>query len=225
LIDTILGDKYLIVRRIGSGGMGIVYEATQLDTGQPVAVKVIHASLIALDDDGSMMTRFAREAKTAGEIDSPHIARVLDVGTDPESGCPFMVMEYLVGEDAHDLFERLGPVSPGLALRIVAQACEGLRKAHAAGVVHRDIKPANLFLARGEEGERVVKLLDFGVAKVQEDASESGAQEGLTQTGSMLGSPMYMSPEQARSAREVDHRSDIWSMGMVLYRALAGRTP
>jgi eukaryotic-like serine/threonine-protein kinase len=109
LIDTILGDKYRIVRRIGSGGMGIVYEATQIDTGQPVAVKVIHASLIALDDDGSMTTRFAREAKTAGEIDSPHIARVFDVGTDPESGCPFMVMEYLVGEDATTSSSALAP--------------------------------------------------------------------------------------------------------------------
>jgi serine/threonine protein kinase len=224
LIGTILSDKYRIDRRIGSGGMGIVYEAEQIDTGQPVAVKMIHSSLIALDEDGAMVTRFAREAKTAGELDSPHIARVFEAGSDPASGCPFMVMEYLVGEDAHHLFERLGPVSPDLALRIAAQSCLGLSKAHEAGVVHRDIKPANLFLARGEEGERVVKLLDFGVAKVRGDAGDSGVFDGLTQTGSMLGSPMYMSPEQARSAREVDHRSDVWSIGMVLYRALAGRT-
>jgi eukaryotic-like serine/threonine-protein kinase len=225
LIGTILGEKYRIARRIGSGGMGIVYEAEQIDTGQPVAVKLIHSSLIAMDEDGAMVTRFEREARAAGAIESPHIARVFDVGTDPESGYPFMVMEYLVGEDAHQLFERLGPVTPDLALRIAAQSCLGLSKAHEARVIHRDIKPANLFLARGEEGERVVKLLDFGVAKVRGDPGDSGAFDGLTHTGSMIGSPMYMSPEQARSARLVDRRSDIWSIGMVLYRALAGRTP
>jgi eukaryotic-like serine/threonine-protein kinase len=112
LIGTILGEKYRIARRIGSGGMGIVYEAEQVDTGQLVAVKVIHSSLIALDDDGSMVTRFEREARAAGGIASPHLARVFDVGADPASGSPFMVMEYLVGEDAHQLFERLGPVAP-----------------------------------------------------------------------------------------------------------------
>jgi serine/threonine-protein kinase len=138
---------------------------------------------------------------------------------------PFMVMDLLHGEGLGDLLGRLGPVAPELALRIAAQAAEGLRKAHQAGVVHRDIKPANLFLARAEAGRRVVKLLDFGVAKVKLDWAVSDEAGGLTRTGAVLGSPLYMAPEQARGSRKVDDRADLWSLGVVLYRALAGRVP
>jgi serine/threonine-protein kinase len=223
LIGRILDEKYEIVRSIGAGGMGGVYEAVDIGNGKIVAVKVIHASL-ASDDDTALLTRFEREARTAGSLDSRHIARVMDAGVDRESYLPFMVMEYLAGEDTQKLFGRLGVVNPDLALRIAAQACMGLSKAHEARIVHRDIKPANLFLAEEQGSERVVKLLDFGVAKITR-RSDSMPNDGLTQTGAILGSPLYMSPEQARSARLVDHRSDLWSLGVVLYRALTGRTP
>jgi serine/threonine-protein kinase len=137
-----------------------------------------------------------------------------------------MVLEYLVGEDLLQVIRRLGPLAADVAMRITAQACQGVSRAHTAGVIHRDIKPANIFLARGDDGVLTVKVLDFGVAKFKGDndvgASSAG---GLTRTGSMLGSPLYMSPEQARSGKNVDHRSDVWSLGVVLYQAVSGRTP
>src|SRR5262249_24458096 len=153
-----------------------------------------------------------------------------DAGTDAETCLPFLVMEYLEGEDVQHLIKRLGPLSPDLALRIVAQACLGLDRAHEARIIHRDIKPANFFLAKAgfdtHPAQRVVKLLDFGIAKIAPDPSyDSGETAGLTRTGSMLGSPLYMSPEQARGHKDIDRRADVWSMGVVLYQALTGRTP
>jgi serine/threonine-protein kinase len=150
---------------------------------------------------------------------------VLDFGIDTEQGVPYLAMEFLAGEDLEHVMERLGPLSPELALRIVAQACIGLQKAHEAGVVHRDIKPANLYLARRDGGEVIVKILDFGIAKVKLDHLGSSENQKLTRTGSVLGSPRYMSPEQAKGLRSIDHRTDIWSLGAVLYQALSGRTP
>jgi eukaryotic-like serine/threonine-protein kinase len=135
-------------------------------------------------------------------------------------------MEFLEGEDVHTLVRRLGPLPPELALRIAAQGCFGLSFAHEARIVHRDIKPANFFLARGSGHERILKLLDFGIAKITRDPNESHAETaGLTRTGSLLGSPLYMSPEQARGSKEVDQRADVWSMGVVLYQMLTGHTP
>jgi eukaryotic-like serine/threonine-protein kinase len=225
VIGTTLEGKYRIDRLLGSGGMGSVYAAEDVDTGRKVAIKVIHAHLAS--GVRGFIERFEREAQAAASIDTDHIARCLAVGTDPRTGNQFMVLEYLVGEDLQQALKRLGPLAPELALRIVAQACVGLQKAHEAGIIHRDIKPANLFLAKAGEGERILKILDFGVAKVRKDVSESQGDTGggLTRTGSILGSPLYMSPEQARSVKYIDHRSDIWSMGVVLYQALAGRTP
>jgi serine/threonine-protein kinase len=225
VIGRTLDGKYRIDRLLGQGGMGSVYEAEELGTGRRVAIKLINKNLSG-EDGESLIRRFEREARAAGSIDTEHIARCFGAGTDPETGSPFMVLEYLVGEDLQHVLRRLGPLDPGLALRIVAQACQGLAKAHEAKVVHRDIKPANLFLAQAGDGARSVKILDFGVAKIRRDPGEAGGETaGLTRTGSMLGSPLYMSPEQARSVKNVDHRSDIWSMGVVLYQALAGRTP
>ncbi len=201
--------------------MGSVYEAEETSGGRHVAVKVIHADRRLSDD---LVRRFRREARAAMSVSSRHIAQVLDAGADMTSGTPYMVMEFLVGEDLEALARRLGPLPPEAALRIVGQACAGMEVAHQAGIVHRDIKPANLFLARSG-GEIVVKIVDFGIAKILQDRSPSAETTGLTSTGSMLGSPLYMSPEQARGIKGIDHRSDVWSLGVVLYRALTGRAP
>jgi eukaryotic-like serine/threonine-protein kinase len=201
--------------------MGAVYEALHTGTGRRVALKII----LTTEANASNVARFEREAKAAGAIDTQHIAHVFDTGTDSESGHPFMVMEYLAGEDTQQFLERVGPLHPDLTLRIVAQALVGLQKAHEAGVVHRDIKPANLFLSKRDDGEIVTKVLDFGIAKVRVDQLAANENPGLTRTGHMLGSPLYMSPEQARGAKAVDERTDIWSLGTVMYELLTGRTP
>ncbi len=204
--------------------MGCVYEAKHTGTGRRVAVKLI--DLTGRSSNQTAITRFHREARAAGAIDTQHITQVLDVGTDPTSGVPYIVMEFLLGMDLRQLLDRFGPLEPNLALRIAAQACIGLHKAHDAQVIHRDIKPANIFLAKRDLGEHVVKLLDFGIAKFNVDPMGMGeAESHLTKTGSLLGTPQYMSPEQLRELMIVDHRTDIWSLGVVLYQLLTGRTP
>jgi serine/threonine-protein kinase len=160
----VIDGKYQIIRQLGEGGMGAVYEARHMGTGRRVAVKVIVGEALAKSAD--IVARFRREAMASGSIESQHIAQVLDTGVDAQSGSPYMVMEMLVGEDVQQAIRRVGPFAPELALRVVAQACLGLHKAHEAGVVHRDIKPANLYIARRDGGDLVVKLLDFGIAKV-----------------------------------------------------------
>ncbi|MBK8256109.1 MAG: serine/threonine protein kinase [Polyangiaceae bacterium] len=217
-----IGGKYAVVKRLGKGGMGTVFEAIADDSGQRVAVKVIAADLA---EDATLITRFQREVRTASALDTPHIVKVLDAGVDPITQLPFMAMEYLEGEDLRQLLKRLGPLPADLALRITAQACKALQAAHNAKILHRDIKPANLYLAK-QDGMRIVKLLDFGVAKVQKGEMNGDAElTGLTRTGSMIGSPLYMSPEQAKGYRNIDGRSDLWSLGVVLYQMLCGRTP
>jgi serine/threonine-protein kinase len=220
VIGTTIGGKYAVVRQLGEGGMGVVYEARHTGTGRRVAVKVITG---ALGPDS--LARFELEAKAAGAIESEHIAQVLDVGRDEALGVPFLVMEYLVGEDLAHLFARLGPIPPELALRIGVQACLGLEKAHAQGIVHRDIKPANLFLTERDAGELRVKVLDFGIAKVTSGDAQPQNRKALTRVGAFIGSPLYMSPEQTRGGAGIDARTDIWSLGVVLYQALTGRTP
>jgi serine/threonine protein kinase len=208
--------------------MGAVYEALDETTGTRVAVKLVHSELIkdaSSKDDASKLTRFQREAKAAAAIQGAHVARTLDWGTDEESKQPFIVMELLQGEDLQEVLKRVNVLPPNVALRIAAQACEGLHQAHEARVMHRDIKPANLFLSRQESGEIVVKILDFGIAKIRPESENSGETTGLTRTGSMLGSPRYMSPEQARGSRTLDHRTDLWSLGVVLFRTLTGHLP
>ncbi|WP_437923923.1 protein kinase [Sorangium sp. So ce291] len=217
----IVDQKYRLTRMIGEGGMGCVYEARQLDTGEQVAVKLISGQ--KRRESATALGRFQREARAAAGVETPHIVRVRDAGTDPATGTPYLVMEYLDGEDLGELLHRLGPLRPEVALRIIVQACLGLQKAHEARVIHRDIKPANLFLARSGDGEIVVKLLDFGIAKIK--PSEGGATTGLTTTGKMLGSPLFMAPEQIEDIRTVDYRTDIWSLGVVLYAALSGNAP
>lgn len=223
MLSTTLGGKYRIERLLGEGGMGAVYEAVHVGTNRHVALKVISGD--ASRHGPEVIARFAREAKAAGAIDTQHIVQVLDFGVDEAQGVPYLAMEFLAGEDLEHLMERLGPLRPELAVRIVAQACIGLQKAHEAGVVHRDIKPANLYLCRRDAGELIVKILDFGIAKVKLDHLGSSENQKLTRTGSVLGSPRYMSPEQAKGLRTIDQRTDIWSLGAVLYQALSGRTP
>jgi len=219
---ALVDGKYRVSKLLGAGAMGAVYAAEHTGTGRRVALKVIMGQFAK---DEGLVARFEREARAAGAIETQHITQVLDTGFDKEEGLPFMVMEYLEGEDVQQLLKRTGPVQPDLALRIVAQTCLGLQKAHEKNVVHRDIKPANLFLAKRDAGEVIVKLLDFGIAKIKMEQSQETESAGLTKTGNMLGSPLYMSPEQARGARGIDHRTDIWSLGVVLYQALCGKTP
>lgn len=202
--------------------MGKVFEAVHLGTSRRVAVKVIIAEALKKKET---VKRFEREARAAGAIDSQHLVEIIDVGTDPATHRPFMVMELMNGEDAGALVKRVGPLEPDIAMRIVAQAARGLRKAHEFGVIHRDIKPANLFLAEKDDEEILVKILDFGIAKVKMQVSEETTDTGLTRTGAVMGSPLYMAPEQARGRKKIDHRADLWSLGVVLYQLLAGRTP
>jgi serine/threonine-protein kinase len=218
-----LDGKYKLLRQLGEGGMGAVFEGRHVGTGRRCAVKVIASEALARSSD--IVERFRREAMASGAVESQHIAQVLDTGVDPGTGSPYLVMELLVGEDVQHAVERLGPLPQDLALAICAQACIGLQKAHDAGIVHRDIKPANIFLAKRDRGEIVTKLLDFGIAKVKPDPQALEDGGSLTRTGSMLGSPLYMSPEQALGKKSVDHRTDIWSTGVVLYEMLTGTTP
>lgn len=222
MLGQVVDGKYEILSLIGEGGMGAVYRSRHKTTGREAAVKVISSEDVARNE--TLIARFEREAQAAAKIRSPHIVEILDAGHDASTGHPYMVMELLVGMNVHRLLRQLGPLPAELAIRIAIQTCFGLEKAHAVGVVHRDIKPANLFVAEADGGERVIKLLDFGVAKFKMDqASESS--DGLTRTGSVLGSPMFMSPEQARGLKTIDHRADIWSLGIVLYQLLSGKTP
>jgi serine/threonine-protein kinase len=223
LISETLGRRYKLVRLIGEGGMGSVYEAEDPSAGRKVAVKVIGSKRLAGEKDG--VRRFRREAKAAGAISSEHIVRLLDSGEDEATGALYIVMEYLHGEDLQRLIDRVGPLPPDVALRIAAQALTGLAQAHEARIIHRDIKPANVFLSRGEGGVVTVKLLDFGIAKITADPLGAAQATALTSTGNLLGSPLYMSPEQVQSSREVDARTDVWSLGTTIYCALAGSAP
>lgn len=221
MIGATIDNRYRILRRLGEGGMGAVFEAEHTGTRRRVAVKVIHTEKAQKPD---MVARFQREARAVGSLDTPHIVQVLDTGTDATSAVIYTVMELLRGEDLRQVLARVRRLPPRVAMRLAGQVCVGLAEAHGAGVIHRDIKPANVFLCQKESGEVSVKIVDFGIAKIKADVS---AQEdlALTTTGGMIGSPLYMSPEQAMGAKSIDHRSDLWSLGVVLYEALAGRLP
>ncbi len=219
LEGTLIAGKYRVKRRIGSGGMGAVYEGEHVEIGKRVAIKVIeheHAR------SSELAARFRREARAASAVESEHIVQVFDVGQDDAVGL-YMVMELLVGEDLSSRLEKAGGKIPvEEAVTIATQAGRALGKAHAAGVVHRDLKPANLFLTEREDGSLSVKILDFGISKLIR-ADNDTKSSNLTREGSVMGTPMYMSPEQAQGLT-VDARSDVWSLASVLYEALAGRT-
>ncbi|WP_394839676.1 serine/threonine protein kinase [Pendulispora rubella] len=217
MLGTIIGEKYRLERSIGTGGMGEVFEARHMVTGRAVAVKLLYEQPAV--NEAVASDRFRHEAYAAGTLDAEHIVQVFDAGTDRDTGRRYLVMELLRGESLHTLIKRFGPLAPELAFSIVGQAALGLSKAHAAGIVHRDVKPANIFLSL-EADEVVVKVLDFGIAKVR-DLDDDPAAMG----GQVVGSPHYMSPEQAQDLPTLDHRSDLFSLGAVLYRLLSGQTP
>lgn len=224
---NLLLDKYEIIRVIGKGGMGMVYEAREVDSGRRVAVKWMHGQSF-VDDDPNLL-RFQQEARIAGALDSPHVTAVYECAREPEKNVVFQVMELLDGEDLRVLLDRVGALDPAVALRIATQACAGLSAAHAAGVVHRDIKPENIFLSRRGSSEVIVKLLDFGIAKIRQskDANPgvTGPSASMTSSGEMLGTPLYMAPEQFEAAKHVDARADVYAMGVTLYAMLAGAPP
>jgi serine/threonine protein kinase len=224
-VGRVLAHKYELVRLLGRGGMGAVYEGKN-QIGKRVAIKVLVEPELVRNLD--LIARFFREAQAAASVESTHVVDVYDTGVDGETGFPFIIMAYLSGEDLEQLIRRVGALNPVAAVRIASQAAAGLAKAHDAGIVHRDVKPANLFLAT-DEGESVVKILDFGIAKLSVDrelSGNGGAGAGpLTQSGAVLGTPLYMSPEQAQGLKTIDARTDVWSLGMCLYQALAGRLP
>ncbi|WP_437600992.1 serine/threonine-protein kinase [Sorangium sp. So ce590] len=216
----VIAGKYRVDRVLGRGGMGIVVAASHLFLPQRVAIK-----LLLSDEDGSpaLAQRFLREARAVVRLKGEHVVRVLDVG-ELDSGVPYIVMEYLDGEDLSEVLRERGPLSTLDAADYVLQVCVAMAEAHNAGIVHRDLKPANLFLTTTPGGAKLIKVLDFGISKELPGGSESGGAS-LTQTREMLGSPIYMSPEQMRSSRSVDARSDIWALGAILYRLLTGRPP
>ncbi|MET0793467.1 MAG: protein kinase [Polyangiaceae bacterium] len=218
--ETIAG-KYELLRLIGRGGMGAVYEGRVLSTLKRCAVKLLLTPSLAGDDH--VVKRFFREARACGMIQSQHVVTAFDSGVDG-AGHPFYVMELLKGEDLEQALHRLGPLSPIAATKIVYQAALGLAKAHELGIVHRDVKPANLFLAYGDDGEVTVKVLDFGVAKVKMEVFNE-TSISVTRTGSMLGTPLYMSPEQVKRASAIDASADVWSLGVLLFECLSGGLP
>ena len=215
-LGEVISDRYRIDLPLGEGGMGRVYRATHIQLGATVAIKVLKREAAEVPE---LAKRFIREARAASKLRGEHVCRVSDVGQ-TDGGQPYMVMELLEGYDLATLIKN-GPVSIDVAAHIISQACAGLAEAHALGIVHRDIKPANLFLSNTPNGPQV-KILDFGIAT----AAATEVLDGrLTRTESVMGSPSYMSPEQMRSARDVDARSDIWSLGVSLYELITGDLP
>jgi serine/threonine-protein kinase len=215
--DVVAG-KYEINDLIGTGGMGFVFSATHVELGEKVALKFLRPECTSNEE---LVGRFAREARASVKIKSEYVARVFDVGTLPD-GVPFIVMEYLEGKDLFEVVREQGPLSIKVAVEYVMQACEALAVAHASGVVHRDIKPENLFLTQRAQGMDIVKVLDFGISKVALTGSAFEHKMPLVQTMMPMGSPVYMSPEQIRASKDIDARTDIWSLGCVLYELLTG---
>jgi eukaryotic-like serine/threonine-protein kinase len=216
-IGDVVAEKYLIERVLGKGGMGVVYVAKHLQLGERVAIKFLQRKTL---ENAELVARFLREGRTAASLRSEHIARVRDVGTMPD-GAPYLVMEYLDGRDFDAVLTEHGALDPQVAVKYVLQACEALAEAHSIGIIHRDLKPANLILIRKRDGTTAIKIIDFGISKLM--ASEGGPE--MTQAAVMMGSPLYMAPEQMASARDADARSDVFSLGAIFYHLLTGKPP
>jgi len=218
-IGDVVDGKYEIVRLLGEGGMGAVYEGQNTRIHRKVAIKVLHGSVASSAD---AVQRFEREAQAAGRIGSKHIVEVLDLGDLP-SGDRYMVMEFMEGQSLADRIRDRGQLTPQDLYPIAVQLLEGLAAAHAAGIVHRDLKPDNVYLLPPpkEGAPDFVKILDFGISKF----NPLGGEFSMTRTGSVMGTPYYMSPEQAKGARDLDHRTDLYAAGVILYEGLSGRVP
>jgi serine/threonine-protein kinase len=217
-IGQIIDDKYRIAGIIGEGGMGAVYEGENLRIRRRVAIKVLHAETAANAD---VVRRFEREAQAAGTIGNDHILEVLDLGT-LQGGERYMVMEFLDGEPLSGRLKRRGRLTPNELYPIVKQVLLGLAAAHGAGIIHRDLKPDNIFILREKAGQRdYVKIIDFGISKF----SQTGGDHAMTRTGTVMGTPYYMSPEQASGSSEADSRSDLYAVGVVLYESVTGHVP
>ena len=220
---TVLLGKYRVDRCIGEGGMGAVLQAHHIDLEEAVAIKVLLPEML---DRQEIVQRFLREAKAAVKLKGEHIARVIDVGrldADVDGnfeGVPYIVMEHLEGSDLNAIIKAHGPQDPAISVDLVMQACEAIAEAHSLGIIHRDIKASNFFISwSGDDHPAQLKVLDFGIATTPKGTSE------LTDGGQIIGTPAYMAPEQMRSSRLADMRSDIWSMGVVLYELLEGARP
>jgi serine/threonine-protein kinase len=213
-VGDVLAGKYRVEKILGIGGMGMVVAATHLELDQRVALKFM---LPSSQESQESSGRFLREARAAGRLNSDHVCRVTDVGRF-DDGMPYIVMEYLQGENLGALLRRRGPLRVSEAVDYILQAIEGIAEAHAHGIIHRDLKPDNLFLHKRNDGGLIVKVLDFGISKAK-------AAGFSTRTGDVFGSPAYMAPEQMESSRSVDHRADIWSLGVVLYQLVVGKAP
>lgn len=209
-------DRYEIEKLLGGGGMGNVYRAKHVMLGQPVAFKLLHRSIASRAD---MLERFLREARAAASAGSAHIIRMFDCGITPENTA-FIAMELLQGSNLQALIEREKRLTPARAVDLTLQVLDGLGVAHAAGVVHRDMKPANVYVTPLDGGREHATVLDFGISKVVDDGSRP-----LTQTGMVIGTPVYMAPEQFVSAKDIDLRADLYATGVMLYEMLAGRLP
>jgi serine/threonine-protein kinase len=218
MVGRTLGGRYLILRRIGKGGMGEVFEAEHIGLDKRVAIKFL---LEKLETDREVLTRFHREARTASRIGHENIIDITDIG-EAEDGRAYIVMELLQGRDLGAVLRASGPMPVARAVHIIRQICRGLAAAHDKGIVHRDMKPENVFLTQREAAVDVVKIMDFGISKVI-DAHDSKVR--LTQTGAVVGTPVYMAPEQAMASHEVDHRADVYAVGIMLYELLCGRPP
>ena len=219
-VGDLLAGKYRVERVLGVGGMGIVVAARHIDLQELRAIKLMLGNFAVHPD---AVERFLREARAAVRLKSEHVAKVHDVGR-LENGAPYMVMEHLEGCDLQQLLKSQGPLPLGIAVTYVLQACEAIGEAPAAGIVHRDIKPANLFLTKSADGSPSTKVLDFGISKFTPPAGSAPALD-MTKTSAALGSPLYMSPEQMASTRDVDLRTDIWALGVVLYQLTTGVVP
>jgi len=216
-LKTTIGGKYRIVRFLAEGGMGAVFEAQHLVVKRRFAVKFLRADLAQRRD---ALQRFKREAEVTGGLEGENIAAAVDFGI-ADDGAPYIVMQYLDGVDLGRLLAKEGPLPIARAAELMVQACRGMQEAHAAGVVHRDLKPQNLFVCRRGDGSDLLKIVDFGVAKLLLDDPTSQ----VTRTGSMVGTPSYMSPEQARGETAIDARADVHALGVILYELLSGRKP
>ncbi len=212
----VLAGKYRVVSVLGTGGMGVVLLVEHIELSRRMAIKLMTPGV---EHDPQAVARFLREARSAAALQSEHVVRIFDVGT-LETGEPYMVMELLRGEDLSQVLLNTGRLEIRDAVDYVLQACHAIAEAHASGIVHRDLKPSNLFLTRRSDGTALVKVLDFGISKAMDGDGPDSAN--LTATSAVMGSPLYMSPEQVRNAKQVDTRADIWSLGVILHELLTG---